>query len=106
MRGGEHRTGRIERAGGEVDQVGRRQPEVDHVDALLEHTPDEGIDELGPRGAHIATDQHSRSIGESGEADTECVGDLGVELIGNGATHIVRFDDGVQHQGVGRGHGA
>ena len=36
VRGGEHRPGRVERAGGEVHEVGGHQAEVDDVDALLE----------------------------------------------------------------------
>ena len=34
VRGGEHRARRVERPGGEVDEVGRHQAEVDDVDAL------------------------------------------------------------------------
>ena len=57
MRRGEHRTRRVERAGGEVHEVGRRQAEVDDIDALLENTADEGIDQFGTRWSHVATDQ-------------------------------------------------
>ena len=98
--------GRIERACCEVHQVGRRQTEVDDIDSLLQNATDERVDELGARRSHVATDQHAGRLGESGKSDTERVCDIGVELIGDGATHIVRFDDGVQHLGGGRGHGA
>ncbi len=103
---GEHRPRRIEPAGGEVDQVGRGQAEVDDVDTLLEDTADEGVDELGPGRTHVATDQDPWRVGEAGEAHTQGVSDVGVELIGDGATHVVRHDDGIEHLRVGRGHGA
>ena len=57
VRRGEHRAGCIERAGGEVHEVGRCQTEVDDIDALLEHAADERVDQLGTRRAHVATDQ-------------------------------------------------
>ena len=42
------------------------------------------------------------ALGEAGEADTERVRDLGVELVGHRATDVVRLDDGVEHLGIGR----
>ena len=110
VRRGEHRAGRIELAGGEVEQVGRGQAEVDDVDTLFEHAAGECVDELGTGRAHVATDQDPRCVGEAGEADPQRVGDVGVELIGDGAADVVRLDDVVEHLPhvgrFGRGHGA
>ena len=69
VRSGEHRPGRIELAGREVDQIGRGQAEVDDVDTLLEYTADEGLGQFGTGRAHVAADQNPRRVGETGETD-------------------------------------
>ena len=60
----------------------------------------------GPDGRMSRPTSIRGALREAGEADTEGVGDLGVELVGDGATHVVRLDDVVEHLRVGRGHGA
>ena len=98
VRGGEHRARGVERAGGEVHQVGRGQPEVDDVDALLEHAVGERVDQLRAGRAHVAADEHPIGAStEAGEADTERVRDLGVELIGHRAPDVVGLDDLVEY---------
>ena len=52
-------AGDVERAGGEVHEVGRRQPEVDDVDALLHHPAGERVDQLRAGRTHVAADEHT-----------------------------------------------
>jgi hypothetical protein len=96
VRRGEHRTGRVERAGGVVEHVSRRQTEVDHVETLLHHPAGELLGEFLARPAHVACDQHAMGTTEFGETDSECVRGLSIELIGHGPPDVVRLDDLIQ----------
>ena len=99
MRRGEHRAGRVERAGGVVHQVGRDEPEVDDVDAHLHRAASERVDELGPDGRMSRPTSTRAGAGEAREPDPERVGDLGVDLVGNGAPDVVGLDDRVEVTG-------
>ena len=75
MRGGEHRPGSIEHAGGVVHHVGRGEPEVDHVEAVIGDAAGELLDESDARRPHVAGDEDTIGVDELGEADTEGVRD-------------------------------
>ena len=99
--GGEHRRRRVEVAGGEVDEVGRGQAEVDDVEALVEHALGErGRRARRPAGAHVAGDEHPGGAvalgGEAGEggADAPAVG--GIELVGCQTPDVVGLEDRVE----------
>ena len=96
VRCGEHGTGHVEHARGVVHEIRRGEADVDDIDALLHHSPSEGIDEFGPGRPHVACDDHLVGGGERGESDSECVRDLSVELVGNGASDVVGLDDLVE----------
>ena len=98
VRGGEHRRRRVEGSGGEVHEIGRRQPDVDDVDTLLHHPGGEGVDQLRTARTHVATDEHvGRLLDELGETDTEGVRDLRIELVGHRASDVIRLDDLIQY---------
>ena len=42
-------------------------------------------------------DEHAIGPTECGEADTEGVGDIGIELVGNRAADVVRLDDLIEN---------
>ena len=54
--GGEHRAGQVEAAAGEVELVGRGQPDVDDVGALAGRARGERGDELGRGRPHVVAD--------------------------------------------------
>ena len=97
MRCREHRPGSIERTGGVVQQVGRAEPEVDHVEPLLHRTASELGDELLARLAHVASDQHTIGVDEAGEPHAEGVGDLTIQLVGHRPPDVVGLDDLIQN---------
>ena len=101
VRRGEHRARGVERAGGVVQQVGRGEAEVDHVDALRHHAPRELLDQFGSGRSHVAGDEHFRGGGEQSESDTEGMCDRRVHLVGHGASDVVRLDDRVEHRLLG-----
>ena len=76
VRGGEHRARGVEPAGGEVQQVGRAQPEVDHVEALGRTPSANAADQLRPRRPHVPA-QHDAvgpvlvAGGEAGEGPAD-----------------------------------
>ncbi len=96
VRRGEHRAGHVEHAGRVVHQVGRGEPDVDDVDALVEHAAGERIDQRRPRRAHVAADDDLVGTDEGGEADSEGMGHVSIELIGDRAADVVRLDDGIE----------
>ena len=67
VRGGEHGAGRVELAGGEVEHVGRGQPDVHDVESLAEHALGEGGHQLDPDWAHVAADDHLRGPSSASE---------------------------------------
>jgi hypothetical protein len=60
VRRGEHRAGSVELAGGEVEEVGGREADVDHIDALQPGTLRERGRELDARRAHVASQHDAR----------------------------------------------
>jgi hypothetical protein len=74
----EHRTRRAERAGREIEQIGRTEPEVDHVDALGTHTLAERGHQLDARRSHVSRHEDLRDgaavvEGEAGERRSDRV---------------------------------
>ena len=106
--GGEHRPGRVEGAGGEVEHVGRTEAYVDDVEALTGHPRGEGVDEGGAGGAHVPGDEDPLGpVGlrhEGGEGGTDGSTQVGVELLGRQAADVVRLEHrGQAVRGDGRG---
>ena len=65
----------------------------------------------GPGRTHVAADDHRVRLGTAqtrcgggvaGERDPEGAGDLGVELVGNRSSDVVRLDDLVENGHGGR----
>ena len=75
--GGEHGAGRVEAAGGEVEQVGGGQPEIDDRPPLRPGAIGEGRGQLDPRFAHVPGHQQRRGPGEAGHGHAD-----GTELLG------------------------
>ena len=96
--GGEDRPGHVEPSRGEVHQIGRGEADVDDVGPLLSHPARELLGEFHARSAHVARDDDAVGVGEPGEADPERMRDIGVHLLGNGATDVIRLDDFIQYR--------
>ena len=91
----------VERPGGEVDEVGGRQAEVDHVEALVLHALGERRRQLDAARPHVAGHEHPRgrpsaSSDEAGERGADAPAELGVELVGDGAPDVVGLEDRVE----------
>ena len=56
----------------------------------------------GPDGRMSRADDHLAGGGVAGERDSEGAGDLGVELVGNRSSNVVRLDDLVENGHGGR----
>ena len=92
--GREHRPGDPEVAGGEVEHVGRRQADVEDVEALGGDAVGEGRREALAARAHVAGDGHRgrlRLLGpdQPGIRPADGAGQVDVELLGHEATHVV-----------------
>jgi hypothetical protein len=101
VRGGEHGTGGVEAAGGEVEQVGGGEAEVDHRGSLRPDAVGEGGGQLDPRFAHVPGHQHGRGPGEPGHGHADGPELLGVELIGDHSPDVVGLEN-VGEPGHGR----
>ena len=104
---GEHGAGEaLERPGGEVELVGRREPDQRHVGAGGGRSLGEGAGHARRGGPHVVPHDRRRSGGPGhlykGAADG--TGELVVDLVGDGAPHVVRLEDGGEGGGRGRGH--
>ncbi len=83
--------------GAEVHEVGGGQPEVDDVETVFEQAVGERRQQLRARRAHVACDDdplRADRLHEDRESDPEGMGDLDVELIGDGPSDVVGLDDG------------
>jgi hypothetical protein len=101
VRGREHGAGCVIAAGGEVDEIGRHEADVDDVHPLHHHPLGECGHELHARRAHVPANEDAWRLGELGEGDPEGVGDLRIQLVGDGPTDVVGLDDLLE-----RGHAA
>ena len=96
--GGEHRGRRVERAGGEVAEVGGGQPEVDDVGAGDQRALGEGGDQRLGRRAGVAADEHAGRPGERHEGVADAAGDRFVELVGIDPANVIGLEDGVERR--------
>ena len=80
--GREHRAGRVELAGREVDDVGGAQTDVGHVGARERRTLDEGRRERLRRRPHVVADDHLLGAGEVREGVADPARERLVDLIG------------------------
>ena len=90
---GEHRPGRVEAAGGVVDEVGGDEAEVDDIGPLAGGALGEGGRELHAGGPHVASHEDAGGAGEAGEGGTHGPGDGRVELVGDHAPDVVRLEN-------------
>ena len=101
VRRGEHGPRRVEVAGGVIEQVGRRQAQVDDIGALGGGAFRKGGGQRHTRRAHVARHQHAIGAREAHEGCAEGARQFVVELVGDRAADVVRLEDGVE----GRRHG-
>ena len=83
---------------------------------MLEQAAAEAADERRTGRSHVASDDDGGGAvapgldvfvdDESGEADTDGVGDVGVELVVDRAAYVVRLDDLIEDRVCRRGHRA
>ena len=89
----------IHRARCVIEHVGGDQPHVDHVHALAHGAVRECAGELGAGRAHVMADDDgvgSILLGhETCEGRTDVAAQLGVELLGGEAPHVVGLEDRV-----------
>ncbi len=98
---GEHRAGDAERAGGEVETVGGLQADLDHIGAVRRGAVGERADQLGPEGRMSCPTTIAAHVVAAGsqhldERRPDQPGQLGVELVGHRAPHVVCLDHGGQ----------
>ena len=93
---GEHRAGQVERAGGEVEQVGRAEAGVQHVGALGRRALGERGRQRGAGLAHVSGGDDPLRAGHPGERRADRARDLLVQLVGDHPADVVRLDDGGQ----------
>ena len=95
VRPGEGRARHVELPGREVQQVGRDQPQVDDVRALLECARDEGVAQVDARRAHVAPHDDGGGLREADERAADGPRQLRVELVGHEAAYVVCLEDDV-----------
>ena len=89
--------GRVEPARGEVDEVGRRQPEVDDVDALRAHALGEAATSSTPDGRMSCADRaRGRRPAKRAKAAPIARAMRRVELVGDDAPDVVGLEDRVE----------
>jgi hypothetical protein len=94
--GGEHRRRRVEPSRREVREVGRDEPEIDHVGARQRCAIGESGREWLGRRPHVLPDQHERGAGERDERVADPASDVVVELVGIQPADVVGLEDGVE----------
>ena len=97
---GEHRAGRVELAGREVDEVGRAQPDVGDVGAGERRAFDERGRERLRRRPHVVADDEVLRAGEVREGVADPAGERLVDLVGIDAADVVGLEDGVERHAV------
>src|SRR5439155_11957970 len=80
--GGEHHTGSVEGAGGEIKEVGGGQAQVDDVDALTRRSLREGASQRGRREAAVAAEENLWGSEEPGGGRAQARRDLFIKLVG------------------------
>ena len=83
VRRGEHGARSIEVTRGEVEEVGRRHPQIRDVDALGPHPVREGRRQLDARLTHVATHQYLGGAGKAGHGTPDGIAHCRIELVGH-----------------------
>ena len=95
--GGEHRAGRVEQPGGEVELVGGREPDRHHVESLCGDPLGERPRQRGRRGAHVVPDHHAvrgaLTAHQTCERRSDIADELFVDLLPDDSPDVVRLDD-------------
>ena len=102
--GGEHRARVAEVAGGEVQPVGRGQPDVDHVGAGVRGARGERVGEAGRAGPHVVADDDGLGPDHLDEGGAGAARELLVDLVGHGAADVVGLEDRADGRGIQAGH--
>jgi hypothetical protein len=101
MAGGEHRAGTVEQARGEVELIGRRQPDLHDVEALG-HDAVRECRRKGRRArAHVVADRDlGCAVTDQPRERTADVGDESfVEFLTHQSADVIRLDDAVHSRG-------
>jgi hypothetical protein len=93
VRGGEHRAGGVEVAGGEVEEVRRGETEVDDLDTDGPGPLGEGLGERRARGAHVASHDDAGRAGVGGEGRSDGTRQALVNLVGIRSTDVVSLEN-------------
>ena len=96
--GGEHRAGRVELAGREVDDVGGAEPDVGHVGAGEGRALDERGRERHRRRAHVVADDDLLRAREVGKRVADTAREVLVDLFGIQPAHVVGLENRVERQ--------
>ena len=102
VRGGEHRAGQAEGAGGVVQLVRRAEADLGDVGALRGRAAGEGAGQAGGRGTHVMAGHDRVRAGDLDERGAEELGRRLVPLVGDHAAHVVRLDESGQVGAVRR----
>src|SRR4029077_13641882 len=86
----------------EVQEVRRREPEIDHAHASRGDPRGERGGDVGRRETAVPADHHLRPARELRERGADPASEVFVEIVGDDAPHVVRLEDAVQ---VVDGHG-
>ena len=97
---GQHRAGRVESTGREIDEVGRRQPDIGDVGAGERRTFDERRRERTGRFAHVVTDDEMLRAREMRERVADPASERFVDLVGIDAANVVRLEHLVERHSV------
>lgn len=93
VRGGEHRPGQAEAAGGEVQLVGGAEADQGDVRTACRRAARERRREAGRRRAHVVADHDRLRIRHLDERRPELLGQRFVPLVGHDSAHVVRLHD-------------
>ena len=98
--GGDHGAGQVEDARGEVELVGRAQPQQHGLRSGGIDSGSEGVGESGRARSHIVADDHLGDCVDLGHRSSrrpaEGEQDVVVELIGNATADVIGADGGIE----------
>ena len=105
MTGGEHCARAVQQTGGEIQLVGRGQPDAHHIESLTGDSPGEGISQTRRTVTHVVADHH-RTSGVSvllpqhpGERRTDIGHEVLVNVDADQAADVVGLEDLCKHAG-------
>ena len=103
---GEHRTGTVQQARGEIQLIGGRQADAHHIEALRGDALGEGLRERRRAVPHVVADDDLGGVlvaHEPSERTADLADKLLVEFFADQAANVIRLDDAVDSRG-GPGH--